>query len=42
MRLALDLGLHMNPKLHVLRGNLTQEEADLRADVFWEAYLSDQ
>ncbi|CAI6095281.1 unnamed protein product [Clonostachys chloroleuca] len=42
MRLALDLGLHMNPKLHVLRGNLTQEEADLRADVFWGAYLSDQ
>lgn len=42
MRLALDLGLHMDMTIHVAQGILTQEEADVRGEVFWGAYIVDQ
>lgn len=42
MRLALDLGLHMDMTLHVTEGILSQAEAELRGEVFWGAYIIDQ
>jgi hypothetical protein len=42
MRLAFDLGLHMDMAQHVAGGTLSQAEADLRAEVFWGTYTIDQ
>lgn len=42
MRLAFDLGLHLDVSSHVADGTISQAEADLRAVVFWGAYTLDQ
>lgn len=42
LRLAFDLGLHIDLTLHVAEGFLGQEEADLRREVFWGTYFIDQ
>lgn len=42
MRLAFALGLHVDVTSHVEDGSMSQDEADLRRDVFWGAYIIDQ
>ena len=42
MRLAFALGLHVDVSNYVAEGSLQKEEADLRKDVFWGAYVIDQ
>lgn len=42
LRLAFDLALHVDMSPHVARKSLTQQEADLRQDVFWGVYVIDQ
>jgi hypothetical protein len=42
IRLAFDLGLHVDMTPYVAKGILTPAEADLRRDVFWAAYINDQ
>lgn len=42
MRLAFDLGLHVEMTHHVANGSLSRAEAELRKDVFWGAYVIDQ
>lgn len=41
VRLAFDLALHLDLSRDVEKGFVTQQEADLRRDVFWSAYNSD-
>ena len=42
MRLAFALGLHVDVASHVEDGSMSQDEANLRRDVFWGAYIIDQ
>ncbi|KAL0255058.1 hypothetical protein SLS55_009585 [Diplodia seriata] len=42
MRLAFDLGLHVDMTPYVANGSLSQAEADLRKDAFWGTYVVDQ
>lgn len=41
VRLAFDLALHLDLSQDVEKGFVTQQEANLRRDVFWSAYNSD-
>lgn len=41
MRLATDLGLHMDPSHLVDSGVVSQEEADMRCLTFWGCYVKD-
>ncbi|OMP81655.1 Nitrogen assimilation transcription factor nit-4 [Diplodia seriata] len=41
MRLAFDLGLHVDMTPYVANGSLSQAEADLRKDAFWGTYVVD-
>jgi hypothetical protein len=42
MRLAFDLGLHLDMTAYVHRGDITQDEADVRRAAFWGSYVADQ
>lgn len=42
MRLAFDLGLHLDMTAYVERGEITQAEADVRRAAFWGSYVADQ
>lgn len=42
MRLAFDLGLHLDMTSYVRDGTINEAEADLRSVVFWGAYTLDQ
>lgn len=42
MRLALDLGLHVDTTSLVISGKMTTEIARARQMAFWGAYLIDQ
>lgn len=42
MRLAFDLGLHLNMTAYVNKGEITQLEADVRRATFWGSYVADQ
>lgn len=42
MRLAFDLGLHLDMTTYVNRGDITQAEADVRRAAFWGSYVADQ
>lgn len=42
MRLAFDLGLHVDMIPYVTGGSLSLAEAELRKDVFWGTYVIDQ
>ena len=42
LRLAFDLGLHLDVSAHVSDGTISQLEADVRAVAFWGAYTMDQ
>ncbi|GAM83028.1 hypothetical protein ANO11243_010140 [Dothideomycetidae sp. 11243] len=41
IRLAFDLALHVDMTAYVARNALTQDEADLRRDIFWGVYVID-
>ncbi|KAL5592362.1 hypothetical protein FOBRF1_013388 [Fusarium oxysporum] len=41
LRLAFDLGLHVDTTSHVSQGLLSQAEAGLRQEVFWGTYITD-
>ncbi|CAG8269424.1 unnamed protein product [Penicillium salamii] len=41
MRLAFDLGLHLDMTTYVNRGDITQAEADVRRAAFWGSYVAD-
>lgn len=42
MRLAFDLGLHLDMSSYVSNGSISPAEAELRRMVFWGAYTLDQ
>lgn len=42
LRLAFDLGLHVDMTPHVSEGLLNHAEAGLRREVFWGTYLIDK
>jgi hypothetical protein len=42
MRLAFDLGLHIDMSPYVANGSISEVEADVRRMVFWGAYTLDQ
>ncbi|KAJ5109282.1 hypothetical protein N7456_005957, partial [Penicillium angulare] len=42
LRLAFDLGLHLDMSSHVSAGIISAPDADLRRTVFWTAYVVDQ
>lgn len=42
MRLAFDLGLHLDMSAYVKKGDITQFEADVRRTTFWGSYVADQ
>jgi hypothetical protein len=42
VRLAVDLGLHLDAGDYVKGGIIDQEEADLRSTVFWGAFVHDR
>lgn len=42
MRLAFDLGLHIDMRLYVKQGDISQREADVRRAAFWGSYVADQ
>jgi hypothetical protein len=42
MRLAFDLGLHLDMTAYVNKGEITQLEADVRRATFWGSYVADQ
>lgn len=42
LRLAFDIGLHLNMSGSVSAGKLTPAEAELRRTVFWSSYTSEQ
>lgn len=42
MRLAFDLGLHLDMSSYVSDGSISAVEAELRRMVFWGAYTLDQ
>ncbi|KAJ6128872.1 hypothetical protein N7471_010089 [Penicillium samsonianum] len=41
MRLAFDLGLHLDMTAYVNKGEITQFEADVRRATFWGSYVAD-
>ncbi|KAK4860918.1 hypothetical protein LT330_004649 [Penicillium expansum] len=41
MRLAFDLGLHLDMTTYVNKGEITQLEADVRRTTFWGSYVAD-
>ncbi|KAJ5129612.1 uncharacterized protein N7515_005651 [Penicillium bovifimosum] len=41
MRLAFDLGLHLDMEAYVNKGDITQFEADVRRATFWGSYVAD-
>ncbi|KAJ5583307.1 Glyoxalase I [Penicillium sp. DV-2018c] len=41
MRLAFDLGLHLDMETYVKKGDITQFEADVRRATFWGSYVAD-
>lgn len=42
MRLAFDLGLHLDPMAYVEKGDISSFEADVRRVAFWGSYTADQ
>ena len=42
MRLAFDLGLHIDTANYVTEGSVKATEAELRRTVFWGTYTVDQ
>lgn len=42
IRLAFDLGLHVDMTPYILRGDMTHEEAKSRRTAFWGCYIVDQ
>jgi hypothetical protein len=42
MRLAFDLGLHLDMAPYVERGTILCEDAEARQVTFWAAYMSEQ
>ena len=42
IRLSFDLALHVDMAPYVAKKSLTQEEANVRRDVFWGAFAIDQ
>lgn len=42
MRLAFDLGLHLDMTPYVESGIISAEECKLRRTIFWAAYLNEQ
>lgn len=42
MRLAYDLGLHLDMATYVQRGSMTPIEAKVRRITFWGSYIADQ
>ena len=42
MRLAFDLGLHLDMIPYVEKGIISAEECEIRRTVFWGAYLNEQ
>lgn len=42
MRLASDLGLHLDMAPYVARGTIPSENAEVRRITFWAVYMSEQ
>lgn len=42
MRLAFDLGLHLDTTSYVEKGDISVFEADVRRVAFWGSYTADQ
>lgn len=42
MRLAFDLGLHLDMTSYVNNGDMSSHEADVRRTAFWGSYVADQ
>lgn len=42
MRLAFDLGLHIDMTPYVNQGDMSSHEADVRRAAFWGSYVADQ
>lgn len=42
MRLAFDLGLHLDTTAYVEKGDISTFEADVRRVAFWGSYTADQ
>jgi hypothetical protein len=42
MRLAFDLGLHLDMTPYVEKGKMTPLEAEVRRIAFWGSYVADQ
>jgi hypothetical protein len=42
MRLAFDLGLHLDMAPYVERGTIRSEDAEVRCVTFWGVYTSEQ
>lgn len=42
MRLAFDLGLHLDMTTYVNNGEVSAHEADVRRTAFWGSYVADQ
>lgn len=42
MRLAFDLGLHLDMTTYVQKGDISAFEADVRKVAFWGSYTADQ
>ena len=42
MRLAFDLGLHLDMAPYVVRGTIPPENAEVRRMTFWAVYMSEQ
>lgn len=42
MRLAFDLGLHLDMSSYVQNGDMSAFEADVRRVAFWGSYTADQ
>lgn len=42
MRLAFDLGLHLDMTTYVRKGDISAFEADVRKVAFWGSYTADQ
>lgn len=42
MRLAFDLGLHLDTTPYVEKGDISAHEADVRRITFWGSYTADQ
>lgn len=42
MRLAFDLGLHLDMTTYVTNGDMSAHDADVRRTAFWGSYVADQ